>query len=70
MRLLGLVTTEVSFFQHPRNGIRYGQHQTAVLEYGVFTADALELVDDFVYLDAGSQGKGYQAPDGFGLCCG
>ena len=70
MRPLGPVTTEVCFFQHPRDGIRYGQHQTAVLEYGVFTADTLELIDDFVYLDTGSQGKGYQTPDGFGLCSG
>ncbi len=47
----------ISFFQHPGNGIRNGQHQTAILENRILAANALKLMDNFVHLDAGSQGQ-------------
>ena len=67
MILFDIFTGDVSFFQHPRDGIRNGQHQTAILKNRILAADTFELVDDFINLHPGAQGKGNQAPDGLGL---
>ena len=39
--LFGGITGKVPSFQYPRNGVRDGQHQSAVLENRMLTADTL-----------------------------
>ena len=61
------VAARVALFQYAGDGVGDGEHQAAVLEDGMFAADALELVDDLLDVDPGAQGQGDQAADGFGL---
>ena len=51
----GIFSGHISFFQHAGDGIRNGQHQTAILGNWKLTADTLQLIDNFIHFDAGSQ---------------
>ena len=63
----GGIAAKVSFFQYPGNGIRDGQHQSAILKDGMLTTDTFQLIHDVIYFYTRSQRQGRQAADGFGL---
>ena len=43
------ITGNIPSVQHPRNGVRDGQYQSAVLKDRMLTADTFKLVDDLIH---------------------
>ena len=58
---------EVTIFQNPGDSVGNGEHKATVLKYGMFAADAFELVDNVLGLDPAAQSERDQPANGLGL---